>query len=118
MLRIFFIIGFLSVFLSACTYESVEPKAIVVVTDSVISYSKTIVPLVTTQCNDIGCHDSGSQDGDFTNYTGVQGKASDGSLLKRVVTLKDMPQGGSGFTLTDKERGYFEAWIKQGFPDN
>lgn len=119
MLRIFFVLGFLSIILSACTYESVEPKSSVIITDSVISYSKTIAPIVTAQCSgSVGCHESGSQDGDFTSYNGLKDKADNGSLLKRVVTEKDMPQAGSGFTLTDQERGYFEAWIKQGFPDN
>jgi hypothetical protein len=103
---------------SSCTYESVEPKTDVVVTDSVILYSKTIAPLVTAQCNNTGCHESGSQDGDFTTYDGLKEKAEDGTLHKRVVTVKDMPQIGSGFTLTDEERGYFAAWIKQGFPNN
>ena len=51
--------------LSSCTYETVEPAS-VEVKDTVISYSKTIVPLLTTQCNGSGCHESGSQDGDFT----------------------------------------------------
>lgn len=103
---------------SSCTYVEVEPT-VAPASDSVISYSKTIAPLVNLQCSSAnGCHESGSQDGDFTTYDGVKEKAADGSLLKRVVTLKDMPQIGSGMTLTDEERNYFALWIKQQFPNN
>ena len=100
---------------SSCTYESVEPVK-VEVKDTIISYSKTIVPLLTTQCNGTGCHESGSQDGDFTIYDGLKEKADDKSLYKRVVALKDMPKGG--FALTDQERSYFAAWINQGSQNN
>jgi hypothetical protein len=118
MTKLFFGICFLSILFSSCTYESVEPVKHEI-TDSVISYSKTIAPLVAAQCSSgSGCHESGSQDGDFTTYDGLKDKAVDGSLLNRVVTIKDMPQDGSGFVLTDQERDYFASWIKQGFPNN
>jgi len=100
---------------SSCTYESVEPTKIEV-KDTVVSYSKTIVPLLTTQCNLSGCHEGGSPDGDFTAYAGVKEKANGGSLYNRVVTLKDMPK--AGFTLTDQERAYFAQWINQGALNN
>jgi hypothetical protein len=118
-MKIFFYGGILFVLiLSSCTYVAVEP-AKVEVPDSVISYSKTILPLTTSQCSSTGgCHENGSQDGDFTTYDGLKEKAVDGTLLNRVVTIKDMPQIGSGLTLTDQERSYFAAWIKQGFPNN
>lgn len=119
MRKLFFVVGSAIIFLSSCDYESVEPKTEIVITDSIISYSKTIKPLVTTQCSgSVGCHESGSQDGDFTDYDGLKDKASDESLLKRVVTIKDMPKRNLGFDLTDQERSYFAAWIRQGFPNN
>lgn len=106
--------------LESCTYENVEP-AKTEVKDTVITYSKTILPLITTQCggnNASGCHEVGSQDGDFSTYDGLKEKADDGSLVKKVIVLKDMPKAGSGFTLTDQERSYFEAWVKQGALNN
>jgi uncharacterized membrane protein len=114
-----FFIGALSVFsFVSCTYESIEP-AKTVIPDSIISYSKTIQPLVTTQCSSgTGCHESGSQDGDYTTYDGLKEKAEDGTLQNRVVILKDMPQAGTSYKLTDQERSYFAAWIKQGFQNN
>lgn len=69
---------------SSCTYESVEPTK-VEVKDTIISYAKTIAPLLTTQCNASGCHENASSDGDFTIYDGVREKADNGSLYKRVV---------------------------------
>jgi uncharacterized membrane protein len=102
----------------ACTYESVEPEK-VVVTDSVISYSKIIAPLTAAQCSSSkGCHEGGSQDGDFTTYTGLREKAANGTLYNRVVKLKDMPQKGSAYQLKDAERDLYNAWIAQGFANN
>lgn len=117
MAKLIFGFCFLCILFTSCTYESVEPVKVIEI-DSTISYSKVIVPLVTSQCNSTGCHESGVTFGDFTNYEGLKEKAADGLLLKRVVTDKDMPQIGSAYTLTDQERGYFAAWIKQGFPNN
>lgn len=102
-------------FNSSCTYESVEPVNKIVVTDSVISYAKTIGPLVDAQCN--SCHSNGSSDGDFMTYAGLKNKADNGSLYNRVVVVKDMPPSGSG-TLTDLEISYMAAWIKQGSQNN
>jgi hypothetical protein len=104
--------------LQSCTYESVEPAKIVV-TDSVISYSKVIAPLTAAQCSSsTGCHESGSQDGDFTTYAGLNEKAMDGTLYNRVFKVKDMPQIGSAYKLTDEQRGFYAAWIAQGAPNN
>jgi uncharacterized membrane protein len=104
--------------LSSCRYESVEPVK-VAVTDSVISYSRTIAPLTAAQCGSSkGCHESGSKDGDFTTYTGLKEQAAKGALYDRIVKIKDMPQVGSGYKLTDAERSVYGAWIAQGFPNN
>ena len=119
MRKFFSVIFFLTALLiSSCSYEAIEPEK-PEVTDSMVSYSKTIFPLVTTQCNSIGgCHESGSQDGDFTTYEGLKKTAANGTLLNRVVTVQDMPKISSGLTLTNEERSYFSTWIKQGFPNN
>ncbi len=101
----------------SCTYESVEPKRDDLVIDSLISYSRTIAPLTKDRCE--SCHGSGSPDGDFSNYTGLKSVAGvGGQLYDRVVSKKDMPQIGSGIILSDVERKYYEAWIKQGAPNN
>ena len=47
---------------------------------------------------------------------GLKEKANNGSLYKRVVSLKDMPKGG--YALTDQERTYFATWINQGASNN
>jgi hypothetical protein len=102
----------------SCKYESVEPEK-VTVTDSTISYSKIIAPLTAAQCSSVsGCHESGSQDGDFTTHAGLKEKAVNGTLYNRVVKIKDMPQAGSKYKLTDQERGFYAAWIAQGSPNN
>lgn len=104
--------------LQSCTYESVEPVK-VAITDSVISYANTIAPLTIAQCSsNNGCHESGSQDGDFTKYEGLKKTAAAGSLYDRVIKLKDMPQVGSAYKLSDTERGFYATWIAQGAQNN
>lgn len=114
MKKIIFAVFVCCITFQSCTFETGVP-AVVVVSDSIISYSKIIFPLDSVQCN--GCH-SGSAPGDFTTYAGIKEKADNGTLLDRVVTLKNMPTPGSGFTLTDEERNKYLAWIQQGALDN
>jgi uncharacterized membrane protein len=117
MRKLFVTCCIMSWMLASCTYESVEPQK-VNVTDSVISYAKTIAPLTAAQCSSAkGCHESGSVDGDFTTYAGLKAKAEKGALYNRIVKLKDMP-AGSAYKLTDAERNFYGAWIAQGFPNN
>lgn len=108
------IIGIFAI--ESCTFEKVEPAKLPIV-DTAVSYSITIVPIVNAQC--ISCHCAGgSGNGDFTTYIGIKAKVDNGSLYNRIVTLKDMPMIGSGYTLTDAERTKFSSWINQGGKNN
>jgi uncharacterized membrane protein len=118
MKKIIFVVFILSAAFQACTFKSAVP-ANSVITDTV-SYSKTIAHLDSIKCN--SCHTyQGTGNGDFTTYAGIQAKTVGGtqsSLYARVVTLKDMPTPGSGYTLTDAERNEYAAWIQQGAKNN
>jgi len=98
----------------SCTFIVAVP-AKTAASDTLVSYSRTIAPLDSIQCN--GCH-SGSAPGDFTTYAGIKQKADNTTLKARIVTLKNMPTPGSGFTLTDAQRNEYAAWIEQGALNN
>jgi len=118
MKKIIFIVFVLAAAFQSCTFKSAVP-ANATITDTV-SYSKTIAHLDSTMCN--SCHVyGGTGNGDFTTYAGLKAKANGGaqsSLYARVVTLKDMPTPGSGYTLTDAQRNEYAAWIQQGAKNN
>jgi hypothetical protein len=83
--------------------------------DTVVHYSFTIQPIVTLNCAIPHCHNAGSVDGDFTSYAGIHTKAANGTLLNRVVTLKNMPPTGP---LSDADISRVNSWIQQGAPNN
>lgn len=115
---IFGAFGFI-VFAHSCTYEKAELKKteVVSVCDTTVSYAAEIAPLINAQC--IGCHTPGGGGaGDFSTYEGFKLKVDNGSVNNRVITMKDMPTPGSGFTLTNAERQKISCWIEQGAPNN
>lgn len=79
------------------------------------SYSKDIQAIVAANCLTAGCHHSGSANGDFTGYAGLKGKANNGSLNKRVLEKKDMPNGTS-LSLDDRKK--IKCWLSNGAPQN
>lgn len=85
-----------------------------------ISYSATIAPIISTNCTtSSGCHGSGSVNGDYTTYSGLAAKATNGSLNNRVVVVKDMATFPILSTpLTTDEIGKIDCWIQQGGLNN
>jgi hypothetical protein len=79
------------------------------------SYRNAIQPIIQRNCMDSGCHDAGSINGDFSTYSGIRGKARNGSLTKRVLEKKDMPPGGA-LSLSDRKK--IKCWIENGAPEN
>jgi hypothetical protein len=81
---------------------------------TVYSFANEVQPLLNTSCNTSGCHNSGSSQGDFTNYSGVLTKVSNGSLKSRI-TNGSMPEGSS---LTMAQKKIIVCWVENGAPDN
>lgn len=78
-------------------------------------FATDIEPVIKANCLSSGCHESGSRNGDFTEYKGIKGKANNGSLEKRVLTKKDMP---SGNPLSLEDRKKIKCWLNNGALDN
>lgn len=79
------------------------------------AYNANIKPIIDANCISSGCHNSGSNNGDFTSYAGLKGKADNGSLENRVLDKKDMPPSGA-LSLDDRKK--IKCWIENGALNN
>ena len=55
--------------------------------------------------------------GDFTDFSLLQEKVNDGSVVDRVFNKKDMAPIGYD-QLTEAEKSMLRCWIEQGAPNN
>lgn len=101
----------------ACTHDKGLNPALLAKSGTCdsISYAKHIVPLINTQCATVGCHSSGSGNGDFTAYVGVKAKVDNNTFNNRVVVLGDMPPGGA---LQSADLEKIKCWLGKGAPNN
>ena len=79
------------------------------------SYSSDIKPIISANCLSSGCHNSGSNNGDFTSYDGLKKAASNGTLENRVVINKTMPLSNP---LSLEDRKKIKCWISSNAPNN
>ena len=79
------------------------------------SYKNDIVPILNSSCNTMGCHESGTANGDYTNYEGIKEAADNGTLRNRVITNKTMPLSSS---LITEQLNKMECWLDSNAPNN
>ena len=87
-------------------------------TTAAISYSNHIVPLLQASCTG-GCHNTVSSSFDLTNYSAVNAKVADGSLLGSVQwasSFRPMPEASS--KISDCDIAKIRLWISQGALNN
>lgn len=115
-----FILGILAL-LSSCSDDEEPMMNMTDNCDSVnVSYQRDIVPIINSSCALTGCHVSGFNSGDFTNYADIKQRADNGRLNTRVVVNQNMPPSNSPGpqSLSDAEIEAFECWIAAGAPEN
>jgi hypothetical protein len=102
--------------LSSCYYDNEEDLYGITCDTTAVSYSADIWPIIETNCQ-TGCHaPGGSAIGHiFTDHASVLAKVTNGSMMNRVVELRNMPPSG---VLTDCQVNRMRAWILQGALDN
>lgn len=83
-------------------------------------YMNDIKPIINATCAISGCHVTGFNNGDYTNYDGLKLKADNGTLQKIVVEDQNMPPSNSPgpTSLNDTEIQLIECWIADGAPNN
>ena len=114
MIRHFLIVlGFAFALIVACQKEKEEE--IIDCSDVSPSYNADIKPIINPNCLSSGCHNAGSNNGDFTTYDGLKVVVLSGALEKRVVTDKTMPPSAPLF-LGDRKK--IKCWIEAGAPNN
>jgi hypothetical protein len=112
----FIIFGLIIVTLSSCYKDNEEYLYGELDCDTTnVSFSADILPIINASCATTGCHVAGgSGNGTFENYTQIKDKVDNGSMLERVVVLKDMPPS----PLTDCQILHFQQWLNEGAPNN
>lgn len=83
--------------------------------NSIPGYQLDIKPIINPNCLSSGCHNVGSNNGDFTTYDGLKVVALSGALEKRVVADKTMPPSAPLFW---GDRKKIKCWIESGAPNN
>ena len=84
---------------------------------SIVTWSGTIQPLITSRCATTGCHVSGAQLPDLSTYAGVRAQADNGRIRARAIigSPSIMPQSGK---LPACEIQKLDIWLQAGAPNN
>jgi hypothetical protein len=102
------------VVLFSCSKD--EEKSIAVACDgSNLTYNSGVSSIINSNCTDSGCHNSGSQHGGFTSYSGIKPLLTNGSFNSSVIVNQSMPKGSS---LTQSQLNKLKCWVDNGFPEN
>ena len=110
LVRLFLI---LTVVITACEKKSVyEEKGCAGVSPT---YEADVKPIVANHCLDACCHAQGGSTGNYSNYEGLLIRVKNGTLEKRVLKVKDMPQNAD--PLSEQELQTIYCWIKNGAPE-
>ena len=116
----FFLLASVIILHNSCLKEVAplqkKPTITVAFCDSLnVKYSTDVAPIMQGYC--VGCHFTGGQSPDLTNYSGVQGAALNNTLYDRAVGPNaDMPSGGP--LLADSLRQKLDCWIQKGALNN
>ena len=78
------------------------------------TYNSYIRSIFNSNCNSSGCHGSGSGDGDFTTYSGLENVLNNGSFESEVLKNQTMPEGSS---LSESQLNKIQCWADNGFPE-
>jgi hypothetical protein len=108
--------------LFSCTYDeiSVAPeKPDGCQQESGISYSTTVAPIISANCNMPSCHASGSGNPELGNYNVLAAEAQSGELEYRLLLpLSDPKHMPVGFLLDECDLYRIRVWIYEGYPNN
>ena len=83
------------------------------------SWSHNIVPMLTHYCTDSsygGCHQTGSEFGDWTDYQQFKQKVDEGHVEEHCLESNEMPPPYSTgpFPLADSDKQMLRCWIDNG----
>lgn len=79
------------------------------------AFTADIKPIIDVSCAVVGCHVSGSANGDFTTYAGIRASVEGGNFEDAVLYDQDMPPSGP---LPKSQRQAIKCWLEEGAPNN
>ena len=71
--------------------------------------------IIEQRCNNAGCHNTGSNNGDFTTYDNLEIVLKNGKFNNHVFVNKDMPKND---TLTFDQKVILQCWFEKGYAEN
>lgn len=89
------------------------PPKVVTLCDT-ITYTKTIQPMIKSDC--VSCHDANSSYGDFTSYAGLKQKIDNGTFKNRVFDSPANPMPQGAMYSMDK-LDIIKCWLDKGAPN-
>lgn len=115
------LIGSIILFSSSCTGNKgiLPPKPSPSLCDQLnVTYSKTIGPMLVTNCATSGCHDAdGNAPGDYNNYADIKKRVDNGELKNRVFIDKNAPMPpDKPMSASDLQK--LTCWLDKGGPNN
>lgn len=108
-----------TIFIISCTSDKGPVTETIVMDDcdTTNGYVDGVEAIISANCNNAGCHDAGSSNGDFTTYEGVKLYADNGKLNNRVLVLQDMPLTPVA-PLTESQKSVIKCWLTNGATEN
>ena len=101
---------------TSCTTDKLPEPANNPLCDTLqVTYNNQIKPIIDASCAYAGCHFVGAPIGDYTDFVKLLPSLSDSKFKKRVIEVKDMPEGSS---LSPTEFELVECWVINGYPEN
>ena len=83
---------------------------------SVYNFSGPVAAIFSTSCTtSIGCHASGSPNGQFTSYEAIKPFADNGTIMDRAIAKMDMPVAAP---LPPCDITRLRKWLEEGGPNN
>ncbi|MBL4862576.1 MAG: hypothetical protein JKY09_06120 [Crocinitomicaceae bacterium] len=77
------------------------------------TYDSDISLIISNNC--LGCHGTGSPNGNFSTYAGISVVTSNGKFKQRVLIDRSMPKNGS---LSEATLNKIQCWVDNGYPEN
>lgn len=92
-----------------------EDQEVIDCSNTTSRYTNEVKPIINASCLSSGCHNAGSNNGDYTTYAGLKAVASSGALQNRVIDNKTMPPS-QPLSLEDRKK--IKCWIDAGAQNN
>ena len=94
----------------SCNKAKLEP---ICETTEDVTYDTHVKTIIDNNC--MKCHDSGSNNGEFDTYAGLEAVTANGEFEKQVLVDQSMPRFAD---LTQTDINILQCWFEAGFPEN